>query len=46
MAQELAIAIGDAVQISRDQQDEYCRIVVDGIGYLQRTFSWERNAQE
>ena len=46
MARELAVAIGDAVRIGRDQPDSYCRMLVDGIGSLQRTLSWERNAQE
>ena len=46
MVRELAVAIGDAVRISVEKPDAHCQMLVDGIEYLQRTFSWERNAQE
>ena len=46
MARELSVALGDAVRLSREQPDGHCRMIVEGIQYLQRTLSWERNAQE
>jgi glycogen synthase len=46
MVAELRIAIEDGVRVYRDTPDLYCNMLLEGISYIQRTFSWERAAQE
>ncbi|HZD55288.1 MAG TPA: glycogen/starch synthase [Anaerolineales bacterium] len=45
MASELRTAIEDAVRVYEEQPELYFEMLVEGIGYIQRTFSWERAAQ-
>jgi glycogen synthase len=45
MVDELRTAIADAVQVYEEQPEVYFEMLVEGIGYIQRTFSWERAAQ-
>jgi glycogen synthase len=45
MAAELRTSIEDAVRVYEAQPEVYFEMLVEGIGYIQRTFSWERAAQ-
>ena len=46
MADELRLSIADGVRIYQEQPTLYWRMLVEGIAYMQRTFSWERAAHE
>jgi glycogen synthase len=46
MARELGLAIADGVRLWRESRDQYWRMLIEGVDYIQRTFSWERAAQE
>lgn len=46
MADELRLAFIDGVRIYRGQPELYYRMLVEGIAYIQQSFSWERAAQE
>jgi glycogen synthase len=45
MVGELRTAIEDAVRVYQEQPEVYFEMLAEGIGYIQRTFSWERAAQ-
>jgi hypothetical protein len=46
MARELRVAIEDAVRIWNDDRELYCRMLIAGLMHIERTFSWERAAEE
>jgi glycogen synthase len=45
ISRELTISILDGVGIYQSDQSLYYRLLVNGINYLQNTFSWQRTAQ-
>ncbi len=45
MAEELQLAIKDGVRIYQQQPHLYYGMLVEGITYLQNSFSWERTSQ-
>lgn len=46
MANELRIAIEDGIRVYRQDRELYYRMLAEGVLHIQRTFSWERAAQE
>lgn len=46
MANEMRIAIEEAVRIYREDPHLYYDMLTEGISHIQRTFSWRRAAQE
>ncbi|HOC38897.1 MAG TPA: hypothetical protein PKJ77_06450, partial [Thermodesulfobacteriota bacterium] len=46
MVRELHAAIRDGQQMVAKRPALYCRMVAEGIGYIERTFAWERAARE
>jgi glycogen synthase len=46
MANEMRIAIEDGIRIYRNDSELYYRMLISGIGHIQRTFSWQRAGQE
>jgi len=46
MVEELGLALGDGVRLLTEQPDLYYRMLVEGVGYIERTFSWERAAAD
>ena len=46
MVLELRLALEDGVRVYREAPDLSCSMLVEGISYLQRTFVWDRTAQE
>jgi glycogen synthase len=46
MANELRIGIVDAVRLYQEKPELYYQMLTEGIDYIQRSFSWERAAQE
>ena len=46
MVHELQLALWDGAQLYTDRSALYYRMLAEGIAYIQRTFSWERAAQE
>lgn len=45
MVRELRMAIADGVHVCQDEKLYYA-MIAEGVGYLRRTFSWDRNAEE
>ncbi|MBI4246049.1 MAG: glycogen/starch synthase [Candidatus Rokubacteria bacterium] len=46
MVGELRVSIEDAVKIVVGRPELYYRMLAEGVGYIGRTFSWERAAHE
>ncbi len=46
MANELRLSIIDGVRVYQEKPALYYRMLVEGIAYIQRSFSWDRAAQE
>lgn len=46
MVRELHAAMRDGVELVTGRPSLYSRMVAEGIDYIERTFSWERAAQE
>lgn len=46
MAEELQLALNDAITVATDQPELYFRLLVAGVSHIQQTFSWDRAAQE
>lgn len=46
ITRELRVSIEDGVRVYLEQPALYCQMLAEGVGYIQRTFSWPRAAQE
>jgi hypothetical protein len=46
MVQELRLAIEDGIRVYTSEPELYYRMLAEGIAHIQRTFSWQRAAQE
>jgi glycosyltransferase involved in cell wall biosynthesis len=46
MVEELGLALADGSRLVREQPELYHRMLVEGVGYIERTFSWERAAAD
>lgn len=46
MVGELRIAIEDGIRVYRQEPELYYRMLAEGIGHIQHTFSWQRAGQE
>ena len=46
MISELALALSDSLRLYRDHPPLYLRMISEGVSYIQRTFSWQRTAQQ
>ena len=45
MVDELRRCIADATQLWREQPELYCRMLIDGIAFIENNFSWEKAAR-
>ncbi|HJW90569.1 MAG TPA: glycogen/starch synthase [Anaerolineales bacterium] len=45
MVKELQLAILDGVYLFQERPELYYQMLIEGVAYIQRTFSWERSAQ-
>jgi glycogen synthase len=46
MAEELSISLDDAINLFANDVELYYSMLTEGIGYIQRSFSWRRTAHE
>ena len=46
MANELQAAIEDGIRVYSQEPELYYRMLAEGIMHIQRTFSWQRAAQD
>lgn len=46
MARELELALADGIRVYTQAPELYYRMLAEGIAHIQRTFSWQRAAQE